>query len=140
MHKKQRILALDVGTKRIGVAITDELGYTAQPLVVISKEGDEKAIEEIKKIVIKYNVGKIVIGLPFTLRDRIGKMAERVLRFADKLKSNLEIPIVTWDESFTTTEAEDILIKADLSRKRRREIKDKIAASFILESYLRENR
>ncbi|MCD6254899.1 MAG: Holliday junction resolvase RuvX, partial [Deltaproteobacteria bacterium] len=102
--------------------------------------GDEKTIEEIKKIVIKYNVGKIVIGLPFTLRDRIGKMAERVLRFADKLKLNLEIPIVTWDESFTTIEAEDILIKADLSRKRRREIKDKIAASFILESYLRENR
>lgn len=138
MHKKQRILALDVGTKRIGTAVTDEMGYTVQPLTVISRATDEKAVARIREMIIKYRVEKIVIGLPLTLRGEIGKMAQKVLIFANKLKSELDIPIVTWDESFTTTEAEDILIKkADLSRRRRRKIRDKIAASFILESYLR---
>lgn len=138
MHKKQRILALDVGTKRIGVAITDEVGYTVQPLTVISRATDEKAVAKIREMAIKCHVGKIVIGLPLTLKGEIGNMAQRVLTFANKLRSGLDIPIVTWDESFTTTEAEDILIKkADLSRRKRRKIKDKIAASFILESYLR---
>ncbi len=138
MHKKQRILALDVGTKRIGIAITDEVGYTVQPLTVISRATDEKAVAKIREIAIKYHVGKIVIGLPLTLKGEIGNMAQKVLTFANKLRLDLDIPIVTWDESFTTTEAEDILIKkADLSRRKRRKIKDKIAASFILESYLR---
>lgn len=138
MHKKQRILALDVGTKRIGIAITDEVGYTVQPLTVISRATDEKTVASIREIAIKYHVGKIVIGLPLTLKGEIGNMAQKVLTFANKLRLDLDIPIVTWDESFTTTEAEDILIKkADLSRRKRRKIKDKIAASFILESYLR---
>ncbi len=138
MHKKKRILALDVGTKRIGMAITDELGYTVQPLTVISRRTDEKTVEEIKKIVIRYNVEKVVIGLPITLKDEIGKMAQEILTFANKLRSDLDIPIVSWDESFTTIEAEDILIKeADLSRRKQKKLKDKIAASFILESYLR---
>lgn len=132
-----RILALDVGTKRIGVAMSDELGWTAQPLTVIERKNDKQALQLIKEIVVKNKVGKIVVGLPITLRGEIGKSAHMVLAFVEKLKEHLSIPITTWDESFSTAQAEDVLIQADLSRLKRKKVIDKIAAALILDSFLK---
>ncbi len=132
-----RILAIDFGTKRIGIAISDELQWTAQPFQVIERKSDDFVVETIKKIVEEQGVIKIVVGIPITLKGEIGQAADRVLNFVQKIQNKLNIPIVTWDESLTTVEAEDVLIKADLSRRKRKKIIDKLAAALILDSYLR---
>ncbi|MDL1970957.1 MAG: Holliday junction resolvase RuvX [Candidatus Desulfofervidaceae bacterium] len=132
-----RILSLDVGTKRIGVAISDELGWTAQPLTVIKRKNDEHALRRIKEIVEENKVSKIVVGLPLTLRGEIGKSAQMVLTFVEKLKEQLSIDITTWDESFSTSQAEDVLIQADVSRLKRKKVIDKVAAALILDSFLK---
>ena len=135
--KKGRILALDVGRKRIGVAVSDEWQWTAQPLTVIKRKDDEGVFKTIANLVEEQEVIKVVVGLPVTLRGEIGHAAKEVLGFVEKLKKRLSMPIITWDEALTTAEAEEILLEADLSRKRRKQVIDKLAAALILESYLR---
>ena len=135
--KKGRILALDVGRKRIGVAVSDEWQWTAQPLTVIKRKDDEGVFKTIANLVEEQEVIKVVVGLPVTLRGEIGHAAKEVLGFVEELKKRLSMPIITWDEALTTAEAEEILLEADLSRKKRRQVIDKLAAALILESYLR---
>jgi len=132
-----RVLALDIGTKRIGVAISDELGWIAQPMTVIKRKSDEQVLRRIEEIVKKNEVSEIVVGLPLTLRGEIGKSACMVLAFVEKLKEYLHIPIITWDESFSSAQAEKALIQADISRLKRKKVIDKIAAALILESFLK---
>ena len=134
---EKRILALDVGTQRIGLAITDELGLIAHPLTVIKRKNDIQALQEIKKIIKEQKVKKIVVGMPYNFQGEIGTMGKKVVAFIEKLKTITDVPLIFWDESFTTTEAETVLIKADLSRRRRKEVVDKLAATLILESFLR---
>ncbi|MEA3470423.1 MAG: Holliday junction resolvase RuvX [Thermodesulfobacteriota bacterium] len=131
-----RILGLDYGRKRIGVAICDEMGVVARSLCAIERKGLEKDMAEIKRLAGEFNVEKIVIGYPLTLDGKEGIQCKRVSKFAEMLEERLSLPIVKWDESLSTKEAEDILIEADMCRKKRRKRVDKLAAAIILQRYL----
>jgi putative Holliday junction resolvase len=137
-----RILGIDYGDKRIGVAISDPLGLTAQAVAVIGKGEDFKQdINELKKIIKKYEgVDEIIVGLPKTMAGEIGKQAQKVLEFVGALKGSFKININTWDERLTTVEAEKTLISAGLSREKRKKVIDKSAATYILQSYLDRKR
>lgn len=126
-----RILGIDYGEKRIGVAVSDPLGLTAQPVDAVED------IEGIKRIVKEYDeVEEVVVGLPKSLSGKLGPQAQKVLEFVEKLKKDLRQRIITWDERLTTVEAEKVLISAGLSRQKRKEVVDKSAAAIILQSYL----
>lgn len=131
-----RIMGLDVGEKRIGVAVSDSLGYTAQGISTVKRED----IEELKKIVSDYDIGEIVVGLPKNMDGSIGDQGKKVLDFVEKLKQEIDLPMITWDERLTTKEAEGVLLKADLSRAKRKKVIDKLAAVLILQSYLDSQR
>ncbi len=136
-----RKLGLDYGEKRIGVAVSDPLGITAQPVEVL-ENGD---IEGLLRIIRDYEsldsvrdegIEEIVVGLPKTLKGEIGISAQKVLEFVEIIKKEVNIPIVTWDERMTTAAAEKNLIAAGLSRGKRKKVIDKMAAMFILQGYL----
>ena len=129
-----RILAIDYGEKRIGIAISDPLGITAQSLPTLAN--NSLKFEEIKKLAETKMVCEIVIGLPRRLNGTIGPAAENVQRFGDELAKHVAIPIVYWDEWFTTSEAEKLLISADKSRQKRKQVIDMVAAQLILQGYL----
>ncbi len=131
-----RILGLDYGKERIGVAICDEMGIVARSLCAIERKGLEKDMAEIKRLAGEFVVEKIVIGYPLTLDGKEGIQCERVSRFADMLEERLSLPVVKWDESLSTKEAEGFLIEADMSRKKRKKRVDKLAAAIILQRYL----
>jgi putative Holliday junction resolvase len=133
-----RILGIDFGEKRIGIAISDPLGLTAQGVAVIGKsETFEEDIKELNKIIKKCGgVDEILVGLPKTLAGEIGIQAQKVLEFVEALKAAFKIPINTWDERLTTVQAERTLKEAGLSAKKRRKVVDKSAAAYILQSYL----
>ncbi len=135
-----RILALDFGLKRIGMAISDELGITAQPLGSITITDPDNTIEEIFNIIIKFQIKEIVIGLPLNMNGSIGESAKRVTEFAKTLQERLSIPVYLWDERLTTCQAEKLLIDSGLRRKKRRKNIDKIAASLILQGFLDSRR
>lgn len=132
-----RILGLDVGDKRIGVALSDELKWTAQTLTTIQREGKKKDIPAILQLLEEHDVEEIVIGLPKNMNDTLGEQAEKVLKFSKQLETRVTgIKVTLWDERLTTTAAERMLVKADVSRKKRKKVVDTIAAVFILQSYL----
>ncbi|MCD5401635.1 Holliday junction resolvase RuvX [candidate division NPL-UPA2 bacterium] len=131
-----RVLGLDVGDKTIGVALSDELGWTAQGLEVIQRKGLSQDIKRIKEVLSEYQVGEIVVGLPKNMKGKEGKQAKRVQEFLEKLKAGVKLPIRTWDERLTTVAAERTLLEGDLSRAKRKRIIDKIAAQVILQGYL----
>jgi putative Holliday junction resolvase len=131
-----RILGIDYGQKRIGVAISDEMGIVATPLGNVEENGVNAAVAAIAKMVSERAVGKIVVGLPRNMDGSLGAKAQETQAFVEKLKARVKIPIQTWDERLTTKAAERVLIKANVSRKKRREVVDKMAAQMILQSYL----
>jgi putative Holliday junction resolvase len=131
-----RFLGLDVGTKRIGVALSDELGLFAQPLTTIKRESLDKDFTEIGRLVDQWGVEKVIVGLPKRTDGRIGEEAERVLRFVENLERKLKVQVAVWDERFSTAAATRTLIEADVSRAKRKEVVDKLAAVFILQGYL----
>lgn len=136
MTIKGRMMGLDIGDKRIGVAVSDEMGWTAQPIVTISRTSLEKDAEKLKQILDEYMVKKIVVGLPRALSGKITPQTQKVLDFIEEIKKKWAIPIEAWDEWFTTKEAERILISADMSRKKRKGVIDQLSAVLILQSYL----
>lgn len=129
-------MGLDVGNKTIGVAISDPLLLTAQGLKTISRESNKRDIEEIEDIINKYKITKIIVGFPKNMNNTIGPQGEKVLSFVDKLKKRVNIDIILEDERLTTMAAERILIEGDVSRKNRKKVIDKVAASYILQTYL----
>jgi len=132
-----RIMGLDVGEKRIGVAVSDPMGWTAQGLeVIVSKGSYEADINRIKEVAQKYEVGRVVIGLPKNMDGSSGPQVEKIKLFASRLSKALGLPVELWDERLTTVAAEKLLIGADLSRARRRQVVDKMAAALILQGYL----
>lgn len=131
-----RALALDVGNKTIGVAVSDLMGWTAQGLEVIRRRALEKDLERLKEIIKEYEVEEIVVGLPKNMNGSIGPQAQIVMEFVTQLEMVVNIPIVYWDERLSTMEAERALISADVSRKKRKEVIDKMAAVVILKGYL----
>ncbi len=135
-----RLLGLDVGDKTIGVAVSDPLGLTAQGMEVIRRQGRERDLVRLQELVQSYGVDTIVMGLPKNMYVSLGKQAEKVMAFADLVQKNLDLPVVLWDERLTTMAAERALLEADLSRGRRREVIDKMAAVLILQGYLDRQR
>ncbi len=131
-----RVLALDFGEKRIGVAVSDPLGITAQGVTVIARKDAEADIKEIKRIIEEYKAESIVVGMPINMDGTKGRSADKVNEFVETLKAHLSIPISTYDERLSTKESEKFLISSDVSRKNRKKIIDKVAAQLILESYL----
>jgi putative Holliday junction resolvase len=131
-----RILALDYGTKRIGVALSDELGWTAQPLETLERKTLDRDVAHIAALVGSHAVERVVLGLPLQLDGREGPAVRAMREFAVKLEAGLSVPVVRWDERMTTKAAEGLLIAADVSRKKRKGIVDRIAAAILLRSYL----
>lgn len=131
-----RILGLDVGNKTIGVALSDPLGITAQGITTIRRKSENQDIEELKAICIKYNVQKIVCGLPKNMNGTLGHQSEKVLKFCDIIKETINLPIKMWDERLTTVAATRAMLEANLSRAKRKKIVDKMAATYILQGYL----
>jgi putative Holliday junction resolvase len=131
-----RILALDYGTKRIGVALSDELGWTAQPLETFERKSLEADLAHIRQLVLRHEVREVVIGMPVTMDGRTGPAAQSAQRFRDTLQAAVGVPAVSWDERLTTKAAEQMLIEADVSRKKRKGAVDRIAAALLLKSYL----
>ncbi len=132
-----RILSLDVGEKKIGVAISDELGITAQGLGVIKRQSQRQDFSRIVQCVKEYEVEEIIVGLPRNMDGTIGPQAREILAFQEKLARAVNIPVITWDERLTTVAANRTLLEANVRRSRRKKVIDKLAAVFILESYLR---
>ena len=130
------ILGLDVGDVRIGVAISDELGFAAHPLCTITRKNRKTDLAVICDLINTHQVDAVVIGLPLMLSGEIGIQAEKVQKFANRLKQEARIPIHLWDERLTTVEAEDILRDAGKPRKKRRQVIDQVAAVLILDEYL----
>ncbi len=131
-----RILGLDIGTKRIGVAVSDELGLLAQGKCCVDRETDDKAINDIIAIIEEGSVGKVVVGLPLNMDGSHGERAEDSTKFAESLADKTGLPVDLWDERLSTKEAEDVMLKADISRKKRKKVIDKMAAQLILQGYL----
>ncbi|HET6460368.1 MAG TPA: Holliday junction resolvase RuvX [Syntrophales bacterium] len=131
-----RILGLDYGSKRIGVAVCDELGMTAQGLATIARKNRRSDLEEIDRFVRTYHVERIVIGYPIRLDGTEGIQCEKVSKFASILESTFSLPVIKWDETLSTKAAEEVLVLANIARKKRKNIVDKLAASFILQGYL----
>lgn len=133
-----RILGLDVGTKTVGVAISDEMGWTAQGLetIKINEERGQFGFDRISELVKQYDVDKIVVGLPKNMNGTIGPRGEACQQFAENLRVLLQLDVVMWDERLSTMAAERLLISADVSRKKRKQVIDKMAAVVILQGFL----
>jgi putative holliday junction resolvase len=133
-----RVLGLDVGTKTVGVALSDEFGWTAQGLTTL-KINEEKSVfgfEEIGQLIKEYQVDTVVIGLPKNMNGTIGPRAEASMQYAREIESKYAVPTVLWDERLSTIAAERVLLEADVSRKKRKKVIDKMAAVMILQGYL----
>jgi putative Holliday junction resolvase len=135
-----RIMGLDIGSHTIGIAISDELGITAQGLKTITRKSKEEDFEEISNIISQFEIVKIVVGLPRNMNGSLGSQAEMVLRWIKNLKEKIHLPVVTWDERLSTVEASKVLLEADLSRKKRKKAIDKLAAVIILQAYMNRGR
>ncbi|GIV98420.1 MAG: putative pre-16S rRNA nuclease [Herpetosiphonaceae bacterium] len=131
-----RVMALDVGGRRIGVAISDELRIIASPLTTIPAEPRPAALEQIVRLVEQHEVSQVVVGLPLTMRGEVGPQAQQITAFARALGKRLSVPIVFFDERFSSAEAERRMLEAGLRRERRKQRIDEIAAVVILQDYL----
>lgn len=139
MEKKGRILAIDFGTKQIGLAISDEYALIAQPLMVIKRKGNKKDIEKIGEIVQKYNICLIVVGVPYKDNGDLTPMGIKVKSFGELLERELNVKVCYVDETLSSTEAEDILLLVNMSREKRKKVIDKVAAAIILQEFLQSN-
>lgn len=131
-----RILGIDFGEKRIGLAIANPVLAIAQPLSVLKRKNIESDIKELEEIIKEYGVEEIVLGLPLDMNGRQGRKAKEAIDFGELLKEKLKLKISLYDERLSTAQGERILLQADLSRAKRKNVRDKIAAQIILQSYL----
>ncbi len=134
-----RIMGLDFGSKTVGVAISDSLLLTAQGKEIIRRKEENKlrqTLARIEELIVEYEVKEIVLGLPKHMNASEGVRAELTYEFKDKLERRTGLPVVLWDERLTTVAADRLLMEAGVRRENRKEYVDKIAASFILQSYL----
>ncbi|MFB0525847.1 MAG: Holliday junction resolvase RuvX [bacterium] len=131
-----KILGMDYGEKRIGLALSDISNMVARSLKVLNRDTTRNWLGEIKTIVDENKIEKIVIGLPKNMNGSIGEKGKEVLAFVKVLGKVAKVPIVTWDERLTTVSAEKVLRQAELSRKKRKDILDKLSACIILQNYL----
>ena len=133
-----KIMGLDVGSKTIGIAISDAFGWTAQGIetVKINEAIGEFGIERIKELVKEHNVTEFVVGFPKNMNNTVGPRGEASQNYKTLLEETFGFPVKLWDERLTTMAAERVLIEADVSRKKRKQVIDKMAAVMILQGYL----
>ena len=131
-----RVLGLDYGTRRLGVAICDELGMTAQGVATIVRKNRDTDLAAIAGFVKRFDVEKIVVGYPFRLDGSEGIQCEKVNRFVRRLEARLSIPVIRRDETLSTKEAEEILRETGVCREKKRAVIDRLAACIILQGYL----
>lgn len=130
------MLGLDYGSHRIGAALSDPLGITAQPLPPIRRSGDKRDIEAIGQLVREFSVDGVVLGLPLMLDGTEGEQAKRARTFGEKIVDRLGVPVETWDERMTTVQAERHLIASGMRREKRKEVRDSLSAVILLQSLL----
>ena len=135
-----RILGLDIGEKRIGLAVSDELGITAQGLKTLNRTKLEDDLHRLAELIREKEINKLVVGLPKNMNGTLGPQAERVKKFVDLLTKECPCEVVYWDERLTTIAAQRTLLEADVSRKKRRNSVDRLAAVLILQGYLDKNK
>ena len=140
MPLPRRILALDVGAKRIGVAVSDPLGITAQGLDTIQRQNKRRDWESLGAVLAKYEVAEIVVGLPLRLTGAEGTQSEKMRQFADDLTAHFGLPVHLWDERWTSAEANRLLRETNLSIEKRGKAVDRMAAILILQSWLEARR
>ena len=133
-----KIMGLDVGDRRIGVATSDELEIVASPREVLRRDGRE--MQRLADWVRDEEIGLVVVGMPFNASGERGPQAQKVMRFIELLRQRVGVPIEEWSEELSTWEAETMLIEAGRRRAERRQVVDKLAASVILRSYLDHRR
>ena len=133
---RPRVLGLDVGSKTIGVAITDPLGITAQGLETLRRKNKRLDFEQLARLVRNYEVSEIVVGYPLRLSGVEGRQAEKMQLFAEELRKKFRLPVHLWDERLTSSQANRILREAELSIKKRGEAVDRLAAVLILQSWM----
>ncbi|MDD2496987.1 MAG: Holliday junction resolvase RuvX [Desulfitobacteriaceae bacterium] len=132
-----RLMGLDVGERTIGVAVSDPFGWTAQGIMTIRRfETIENDVKQLKDLVTKYQVTQIVVGLPKNMNGTLGPSAEKCQNMADILRESTGLPVVLWDERLSTMAAERTLLEGNISRKKRKQVIDKMAAVIILQGYL----
>jgi len=133
-----RIAGLDVGSKTVGVAISDELGITAQGIetIPIDEAQNNLGFKRLKRLIEEYHIDHFVIGLPKNMNGTVGPRGEACQQYGEKLHQKFNLPVSFVDERLTTSQAEKILLTADVSRKKRKTVIDKMAATIILQSYL----
>jgi len=131
-----RILALDLGERRIGLAVSDPDLILASGRGVYLRRNLEDDLQYLKGLILEEDVKEIVLGLPRNMDGSLGEQAERALEFKRLLEERLDLPVVLFDERLTTAEAERVLLEADLSRRKRKEVRDELAAVLILQGYL----
>jgi putative Holliday junction resolvase len=132
-----RILGIDYGTSRVGVALGDEEGIIAFPLAVLEVRGDREAARRVAALCTEHAVSRVVVGMPVNMNGTHGPMADAATRFAERLgRACPGVSVVTWDERLTSVSAERALLDADMSRSGRRARRDKVAAQLMLQSYL----
>jgi putative Holliday junction resolvase len=133
---KGRILALDFGSKTIGLAVTDELGLTAQGLPTLRRSNKSSDLDSLRRIIKQYGVGELVMGLPLRLSGSAGTQAEKVEAFAAELRRRFKLPVHLFDERLTSVEANRVLRESEMSIRRRAEVVDQLAAVLILQAFL----
>lgn len=131
-----RILALDVGHKRIGVALSDPLHITAQGLTTLTRRSLDKDLQAIKELVEAHDVESVIVGMPVRLNGSLGPEATAMMKFVDELKAALPCPVNPWDERFTTVQAEQALLEGNVRRSKRKTLRDQVAATLLLQNYL----
>ncbi len=131
-----RILGLDVGDKKIGVSLSDPTFLIAQGLKLYRRGSLEEDLKEFRRIVAEHEVGEIVVGLPRNLNGTIGTRAEKVMELADRIRESVAIPVILWDERFSTNEAHRIFDMAEVRHKKRKPYLDIMASQIILQGYL----
>ena len=135
-----RIMGLDLGERRIGVAVSDETGLLAQPLGRVDRTSLRSDLRKLEDFIDRMRISEVVIGIPFNMDGTEGEMAESAREFADLVAKRWGLPVKSWDERLTTAQAERILLEADLSRRRRRQVRDSMAAAIMLQAYLDNRR
>ena len=136
MKENTRYMGIDLGTKYIGIAVSDESGTIAQGREVVERTSTEDAVKRIEELIEKYNVMEIVIGLPLHMNGSQGARADDSVRFAEKIAASTGLEVRLWDERLSTKEVTDVMIKASVRRDKRKKKVDKLAAQLILQSYL----
>ena len=133
---RSRILAIDFGARRIGLAVTDELGLTAQGLPTLHRTNKRNDFDQLRRTIKQYAVGEIVLGLPLRMSGEVGIQAEKVEAFAEELRARFKLPVHLFDERLTSVEANRVLDETEMGNRRRKEVVDQLAAVLILQAFM----